>query len=81
MLKLIGLIILWPVVTTLLVMIFNTIRVKAGADINDSLSHMFTGLIWGPVGILLGLLPFFHFSRFIGGIAGTYWGYQLYQVL
>lgn len=80
MLKLIGLIILWPVVTTMLTMIFNTIRVKAGADVNDSLSPMFIGLIWGPIGILFGLLPF-HFPRFTGGIIGTYLGYQLYQAL
>ena len=80
MLKFIGVIILWPIVVTILSSIFNTARVKAGADINDWISQMLMGFALGPLGVLLGLFPF-RFYWVTGAMGGTYWGYQLYQIL
>jgi hypothetical protein len=80
MLSLIGFIVLWPICTTILVMIFNTCRAKLGININDNFTQLLQGVVLGPLGILFGLFPF-NLLFFLGGCSGTYWAYKIYQAL
>ena len=80
MLSVIGFVVLWPVFTLIIVMIFNIVRAKMGINVNDGISQILQGVILGPLGILFGLFPF-NLFYFLGGCSGTYWAYQVYQAL
>ncbi len=80
MLKVIGLIVFWPILMTILTTVFNAARVKLGKDVDDWVSQFLIGYVWGPIGVLLGLNPF-NLHRLIGGFVGTYGAYKMYHLL
>lgn len=76
MLKVITVILIWPIACLLATMVINTLRAKSGANVNDAATAFMQGFMFGPIGILAALNPAAQIEGkagplAFGGIAGT----------